>query len=221
MQIESMALVIHHLETGINGNSMAIVAHEFRQSESGPQLGPGRVFNSSDKRAMAKILVDEINTDIELLSECCLVSNLETLTWYRPRAKASICMHGKDLNVPLPNLVFLCHKGKLFVKAFKGTKRPNFDTDLFSSSLPNMYEQGSWCSGGNRLPEHPTQRDIAKIETMFFESPFTHSGSEPFPGTTIDTWLETLQEKQSFPIKALIPSRLTLGTWINRITRGF
>jgi hypothetical protein len=58
---------------------------------------------------------------------------------------------------------------------------------------------------------------------MFFESPFTHAGSEPLPGgaTDMTTWFESLQGKRTFPTKGLEASDLTLGRWINRVSGGY
>ena len=223
MQIQSTAIVFHHLQHGMSGESLSVVTHDFRDTDTGPELGPGRVFSSSDKVALARVLIDDLNTSIELLNERCMVSNLETLMWYRPRAKAALCIAGVDYTVPLPSLLFLCHRGKLYVKAYKGTGRPHSETELYSAGLPNLYQLGSWCAGGNQLPSHPAQSDIDRIESMFFESPYTHSGSEPMPGGATDmaAWFESLQDKRSFPGKLLEASNLTLGRWINRVSGGY
>ena len=223
MQIESTAIVFHHLQAGITSESLSVVTHDFRQTDTGPSLGPGRVFSSSDKAALARVLVDDLNTGIELLNEHCVVANLETLMWYRPRASAELCIAGVDYTVPLPSLLLLCHQGKLYVKAYKGASRPHEGTDLYSAGLPNLYAQGAWCSGGNQLPSHPSQRDIERVQSMFFESPFTHAGSEPLPGGATDmiTWFESLQGKRTFPTKTLESSDLTLGHWINRVSGGY
>lgn len=222
MHIESTAIVFHHLQTGMSGESLSVVTHDFRQTDAGPSLGPGRVFGTSDKMALARVLIDDLNTGIELLNERCIVANLETLMWFRPRANTKLCVAGVDYTVPLPSLLFLCHRGKLYVRAYKGNKRPDQDTELYSAGLPNLYQHGSWCAGGNQLPSHPCQRDIEKIEAMFFESPFTHAGSEPLPGGALDmtSWFGSLQNKRSFPTRSLEPADMTLGRWINRVSGG-
>jgi len=223
MHIESTAIVIHHLQTGPSDAALSVVAHDVRQSDKGPSLGPGRTFSSTDKLALARVLIDDLSASVELLDERCLVVNLETLMWYRPRAKTTLCIAGVDYTVPLPSLLFLCHRGELHVKAYKGTKRPSADTELFSAGLPNLYKLGSWCSGGNRLPEHPGQESIAEIESAFFESPFTHSGNEPLPGNRDEMtgWFKLLQARRSFPTQALISSNLTMGKWINCVTEVY
>lgn len=223
MHIESIAIVLHHLQSGMHGESLSAVAHDFRQSDSGPSLGPGRVFSTADKIALARVLIDDLDTSVELLSERCLVANLETLMWFRPRANTKLNISGVDYTVPLPSLLFLCHQGKLYVKAYKGTGRPHEETELYSAGLPNLYAQGSWCAGGNQLPSHPSQRDIERIETMFFESPFTHAGTEPLPVGTTDmvSWFESLQGKRTFPTRTLKSSGLTLKRWISHVSGGF
>lgn len=223
MQIESTAIVIHQLQTGMSHQSLSVVTHDFRQSDTGLSLGPGRVFSESDKVALARVLIDDLNTGVELLNERSLVANLETLAWFRPRGKTTICVNGSDFAVPLPSLVFFCHQGQLYVKAFKGKGRPKTSTELYSASLPNLYSDGLWCAGGNLLPSRPSQSDIEKIETMFFQSPFTHAGSEPFPAkvTDMSTWFESLQGKETYPTKALVGSGLSFGQWVSRISGAY
>lgn len=222
MQLESTAIVFHKLNTGMHASALSVVTHELRSGTNGPSLGPGRVFSTADKMALAQSLVDDLSAHVELLDERCLVANLETLMWYRPRQKTTVCVAGLEYSVPLPSLVFLCHRGKLYVRAYKGAGRPNGETLLLSAGLPNLYQSGSWCAGGNLLPSHPTQRDIERIEHLFFESPFTHPGSEPMPHGCKDMteWFCALQSKRSFPMKSLPTSSQTLGRWLQGVVGG-
>lgn len=222
MQVTSTAIVVHRLQTGVDQEALSVVTHDLRHSESGPSLGPGRVFTSADKMALANVLIDDLSPSIELLNERCLVLGLETMMWSRPAARTTVCVEAEKHTVPLPPLLFLCHRGTLYVKAYKGRGRPKADTPLFASGLPNLYALGAWCSGGNPIPQLPGQRDIARVESMFFESPFTHAGDEPLPHgvESLQDWVAILQKQRSYPASALKSSEMTLGEWMRDVTEG-
>lgn len=214
--VSSLALLIHKVESGpTNNSSLAVMAHDVYHQGGQSVLGAGRPFNTTDKQNLLDILAEDTSAEMEFLEARCLASGKESLMWYRPRQKTTMDVCGKDYTVPLPSLIFLLHKGTLYVTAYKGDKRPEPTTRLLQCGLPNIGGgKGSWCSGGNGLPNHPTQAHIDRIEEVFFLSPFTHfNGASADLGTEEDQssrksltpYFELLQTKRQFPTSKLKP----------------
>lgn len=222
MTVQSVALVLHKITVNNGDNELSVIAHDVHHTQGQSVLGPGRVFSTRDKQALTEILSNDLNRTLELLQPVCLAASHETLLWYRPRQRTTVCLQGQELAVPLPSLVFLCHQGQLYVMAYRGNRRPTPATRLFVSGLPNIQQAlGDWCSGGNRLPEHPAQSHIERIETMFFRSPFTHWGSwSPDDNADITEWFTAMADKKTFPVSVLPSADQTLGQWFSQITRG-
>lgn len=221
MPLNSTAIVIHKAELSNFENILSVTAHEIHHGDKQSSLGPGRVFSNDDKASLAMVLSGDSAAPMELLSPHCLAAGKETLLWHRPRQKTTINVDGKLLDVHLPSLVFLAHKGELFVMATQGTKRPEPDSPLLFSGMPNAYKNGLWCSGGNRIPDNPQQRHIEQIERLFFESPFTHWGAErPKDSGDMTDWFTNLATKNRFPMRSLNSINLNLGLWFRSITNA-
>ncbi len=226
--INSRALVIHQAQFGNAQDTFSILSHDVYHHGGKSALGPGRPFGHDEKTALLSILSDYMNRDLEFLDAYCLASSHESLVWYRPRQKTTINVNGEDMDVPMPSLIFMAHKGHLYVAAYKGERRPERDTKLLNCCLPNVGGHGSWCSGGNRIPDLPIQAHAAKIEKMFFLSPFTHWGTfVPSEGDDrklkMETFFSGLKGKRTFPISLLSDMKVTVSEWMDIITgkRGY
>lgn len=220
MQVQSTALIFHEVNTGPGDRTLSVVAHDvlYREQQS-PVMGAGKVLDTEAKAKILQVLNDDVQRSPEFIEPATLFQDRETLVWYRVRQKTRVCLDGHNLSIPVPSLVFMLHRGHLYVRAYKGERRPSPDTHLICSGLPNLYANGSWCAGGNRLPERPSQRHMADVEGMFFESPFTHDGSErPINGGGLD-WLRSLEGKPRFPIRQLPGTRHTLMSWIKEVRK--
>lgn len=226
MDIQSTALVFHQIRHGsqyrYGDSDLSVIVHDVRHDDSQPTLGPGRVFSNTDKQRLAEVLVEDLRVNVELLNPYCLSAAQQTLMWYRPRGRQSLRFQHETLECPLPSLVFLAHKGQLYVKAYKGERRPDANTPLTSAGMPNTNHFGSWCSGGNTVADFPTQRDIERIEERFFLSPFTHMGSERLPHKgpeNMEAFYRWLAGQRRYPSGSMVSSNLTLGQWLKRITQ--
>jgi len=224
MSVQSMAIVIHQANPGGFGNQiLSVVRHTIHHGENESVLGPGAVFSQEDKNHLIEILTDDTKQPMELLDETVLMRGEETLVWYRPRQKTQVNANGTDYTVPLPSLVFACHKGHLYVMAYQGERRPTHHTPLFMAGLPNIQsELGNWCSGGNNLPAKPTQAQMTRIEEVFFVSPFTHwsRGIPQQADHDFEQWFKTLSRQRRFPMKTLPDAELTLDQWLRKLTRA-
>lgn len=217
--IESTAVVFHEIQTGDYSKELSVITHPIHYDRKGqPMLGAGRVFSTSDKQRLADSLGRNLTRDVEFMDTQCLAGGAETLMWFSPRkGKRELCVIDEYLQVPLPSLVFLLHKGQLFVKAYKGDKRPDPKTRLYDAPLPNLYADASWCDGGNRLPGFPAQSDIERIERMFFESPFTGMHHTNIGGfTQMQPYFRSLAKKKVFPTSTLRGNDQALGQFLKR-----
>ena len=218
--VETTAILFHELHTGDYQSELSVVTHPVASDAKGlPVLGPGRVFSTADKQRLVNALNSEQSAKIEFLEARCIVSNVETMMWYRGREeKTEICVNGKYFKIALPSLVFLVHQGKLYVAAYKGEKRPTPDTALYDAPLPNLYSGGSWCDGGNKIPGFPSQADCERLEAMFFESPFTHMGGRDLPKKmSMGEYYGELETKKRYPTSTLHNSGRTLWQWLEGI----
>lgn len=220
MSVQSTALVIHHAALANREEILSVTTHDIHHGERQSVLGPGRVFDMKAKEDLSALLSNHLNNSMELLSPVCLAAGVETLMWHRPRRKTTVNINGKIMDVAVPSLVFTAHKGRLYVMATQGEKRPDADTRLLVSGMPNVGADGSWCSGGNPIPEQPRQRHIVAMERSFFESPFTHWATSGNPDTnlSIEDWFSSLKGKARFPMRSLRDSRTTLNQWFKKIT---
>lgn len=219
--VSSQAFVLHRAKFGEDGDTFTILAHDVFHQNGKSQLGPGRAFGHDQKTALLTILSGYMQRDLEFLDAVCLAASHQTLVWYRPRQKTTVNLRGTEIDVPMPSLVFLAHKGQLHVAAYKGERRPERDTKLLHCALPNIQTNlGGWCSGGNRLPDMPSQHHIERMEKMFFQSPFTHWGhTRPSEaGESMEDYFTALKGKTRFPISQLEEMGTTLTGWMDVIT---
>jgi PRTRC genetic system protein B len=226
--VHSLALVVHSANLG-SDQTLSVVAHDVHHQDRKSMLGPGRVFSTRDKQELLGLLSGNLNMSLEMLDERCLAASQETIMWFKPRGKQLVNVQGTELEVPLPSLIFLLHQRQLHIVAYKGNRRPDPDTKLLACGLPNVSRNGSWCSGGNAMPAHPTQSDIEGIERRFFLSPFTHwTGNHVTDAGDMEQFFHDLSEKRSYPVNKLAPATqplrngwddrcVTLKSWMNEI----
>jgi|GEM_PF-6744409 len=223
--IQSLALVMHRAQFGHQQGTFSILAHDIHHTGNQSVLGAGRVFGHEEKMALLHVLADYRSSDLEFLDAKCLASSHETMMWYRPRQKTMININGTDYTVVVPSLVFLLHKARLHVAAFRGDKRPEKTTRLLHCSMPNIQSNvGDWCTGGNRLPDRPHQGQIEGIEGMFFLSPFTHWNSAYAATDAAEKqadmveFFEGLVGKRTFPNSKLKEMGCDLHSWMQHLT---
>lgn len=235
ISVESTALMIHQINH-YHESTLSLVVHDVRTDAQGrPSLGAGRVLDEACKQNIIEILDRDINRNQGFIRPELLLHEPTRMVWFRKRRKTSINLAGEIITVPMPSLVFLLEQGRLSVVAIKGERRPQPTTRVFHSALPNVDVNGVWCSGGKQLPERPQQRHIERIETMFFEAPFTYGRGSTMAtqGLADSEGLECADEMAAwhclvgmhrFPGSRLLPLRpnqpwggdtVTLEQWVN------
>lgn len=213
--VESQALVLHKLD-----QHFSAVIHDIHYYDQGPVMGAGRVMSASDQERLIEILSSQSNHTLAFVPDTLLAQDRQTLMWWRPAGPAQLGFSAGMLTAHLPALVFCLHKGNLKVAALRSQERPTPDSKLYHSGFPNTSESGSWCSGGNRLPDEPNQGHMQRVQDTFLESPFTHGGGSAIKdeSNVMDFWKNARRAKP-FPVRRLLPMGKTLGDWIKEAAK--
>lgn len=222
LSIEATALIFHHMTDSNRTGHLTVTTHPIHHVDGRPELGAGTNFSTQDKAHLAQLLLDDLSTELALLDAHVLATSLETLIWYHPRSRVRLCFAKSGwVEVPLPSLIFRCHRGSLSVVAYKGERRPTAETPVFQAPFPNLFSGGQLCLGGNRLPAFPRPKDRSKLERFFLESPFTDHGAtivlKDQEGSIEEFWqgLSEVNAKR-FPTSRLqaMSGYRTLGDWM-------
>lgn len=70
--------------------------------------------------------------------------------YHRP-ARYRLMYAGRELDMPMPALLFCSYAGKVSLYALKGDSFPTDDTPLFYPPMPNIFNDGRVCTGENRF----------------------------------------------------------------------
>ncbi len=111
-----------------------------------------------------------------------------------------------------PALLWVASGLSLSVFALKESRRPDPETELYQAPFYNVGDDGSVCLGTTPRPESGLPEDW---ETQFFRSTFTHPNGQvklcKYRGGFNKLWKTLLADKtQEFPLKALIPLKITI-----------
>lgn len=137
-----------------------------------------------------------------------------SVVWYtKPQARKlyfteSLGMASQEL--PLPALVWVADKSRLFVYALKGKRKPRLNTPLYNAPFFNLYHSGNVCMGSVdvRITQSAALEEfITAWEGYFFGSYFSHliDGHNPVKGNLISLY-QNLAATGTFPVKELMPN---------------
>jgi len=128
--------------------------------------------------------------------------------YFSPQRRTLLFHKNESLNVPLPGMVFICHKKKVSVYCYKKAARPDENTVMYKNVLPN----GCFnvCFGNVKM--EPTydnpQRLIDYIENRYFNASFTNENTYNILKGISDknyyNFMKSIQSVKSFPKKMLI-----------------
>jgi PRTRC genetic system protein B len=123
-------------------------------------------------------------------------------------------MNGKQY--PHPPLIFKVSGSHLSVRALAENKRPNTKTVMQMAPYWNCAENGVVCTGSMRIPREKSVSAIEGWETAFFRSEFTHANGTRtrHPKGLVALW-KSLQGKETFPARYLLPVKQTLSDFVN------
>jgi PRTRC genetic system protein B len=199
--------------------------HPVQKGEAGLILGAGRQVSHEEVEAFARSLSETPRTR-EILPACALYSDASLLAWHVPARRRVIYFDGRALpalkrlsgsEVWHPPLLFVAQRKGLRVYALNSEERPEADTPLFVAPYPNLYDNGSMCSGNVRLPSALRWSEREGWERAFYDSAFTHSNAKTLtthPQGLAGVWRRAKTIK-SWHAQWLVEAKKTLHEAVN------
>lgn len=213
-----------------------VAVHEIEyinHDKSKPYIGAGRPATKAALSRLVKELLPSIANKRAVLPANLLSYDFEHLAWYVPPSKKQLWFNNEKLGgkqsakIDLPGLVFYVDNKSWHVFALKTKERPNADTQLFVSPFLNVWSGGKICVGNISVPKLNGPASMEAYEDAFFNSYFTHinihekNGLVKYQGGPYNLWKQLIDgELNKFPLKALVPHKLTLGEFLASINGG-
>lgn len=177
----------------IYGNDKAIshaTLHKVEIVENRPRIKHGAPVSKKALHSYIEALAKLDPQSTEFLDEHILCRGAGILLWWRKPQKTRLWFRSSALNeelgksdqakkalsveVNMPGMVFLVHKENLYVMFVKGDARPTRTSELFKTSLMNVWDTTQVCTGNVRLPEKALASATQDWEDVLFASHFTH-----------------------------------------------
>lgn len=187
-----------------------VTKHSVRLSQSGiPSLDAGSPIHRSDIFELIQQLRGAL--PVEFLPANVLVRTQESIVWWTPPAIRSM-FYAKEKGIevaqlsgrrfPQPSLVFRAQAGSLDIRALASNERPGPKTPLYRAPYWNVNDSGEVCLGTTQVPKEVTIDSLARWESAFFESEFTHPNATrkltEHPGGFVGLW-NSLIGRRHFP----------------------
>lgn len=209
------------------GPSAFVTKHNVKLNHAGvPSLDAGSPIHPLDISALIEQLRGTL--PVEFLPSNVLVRTQDSIVWWTsPTTRAMFYAKEKGAEVaqlsglrfPQPGLIFRAQPGHLSIRAVSCKERPAPDTLLYRAPYWNVNDSGDVCLGSTRVPRQVTVDSLARWESGFFESEFTHPNAAnkltEHPGGFIGLW-KSLVGKHKFPAEYLADAKETLGQFIQR-----
>jgi PRTRC genetic system protein B len=138
-----------------------------------------------------------------------------SVIWYTKAKKQKLYFSASlglaSQEVPLPALVWLADKSRLYLFALLGKNKPNLNTPLCNAPFFNLYNNGNVCMGSVdvRISQSASLEEfIAAWENYFFGSYFSHliGGHNPVKGNLISLYQNLAGNGSKFPVEELVPT---------------
>lgn len=166
---------------GTGGNAIATI-HDVFRSHGKAQIQPGRGVSLANLQD----LVIALTTDKKsaYLPDNVLSCNFTRLVWWTPSCVRPIWFSTQDkkfnkqmngAKVTHPAMLFCVTGGSFRVFALACDTRPTPETPVYQAPYYNIYASGRMCVGNAAVPKMLMPSNIAKFESAFFGSAFTHN----------------------------------------------
>jgi PRTRC genetic system protein B len=207
--------------------SAFVTKHSVRLSQSGiPSLDAGSPIHRADIFELIQQLRGAL--PVEFLPANVLVRTQESIVWWTAPAIHSM-FYAKEKGIevaqlsgrrfPQPSLVFRAQAGSLDIRALASNERPGRKTPLYRAPYWNVNDSGEVCLGTTQVPKEVTIDSLARWESAFFESEFTHPNATrkltEHPGGFVALW-KSLIGRRYFPGEHLANAKENLGDFIRR-----
>lgn len=156
---------------------------ELNAKTGAPRILAGRSMTESDYTELVRGLANQADHAPAWVDPSTLVtSTTRNAVWYPPAKRA---MHFKESSfvkdtftasavLACPGLVFMVDRGRDYVFAVKGDKRPVPEDDLYQAPFFNVWARGEICRGTSVLAEGADRNDPRAAHDRFFGSHFSH-----------------------------------------------
>lgn len=139
--------------------------------------------------------------------------------WYTPAQKVSLLFR-EDLDIPcgkapVPSLLWKATTHDLHIYALEACEGLNLDTPLYQSPFFNVNGVGHVCMGTVNVQiasDCPLEHFMLTWQQYFFNSYFSHliEHRSPVKGNIVQLWKSLVNTRKKFPLKQLLPTRLTI-----------
>lgn len=224
-QTKSVEVTTHEIIT-----RMASADSERGQQRSRYTLGAGQVFGAEQKAELSAILNEEQGSKgLSLIPEYLLAQTAYAIVWWMPGKErdqiVSTNTGRQRFRIKMPGCVAAMCRGKLYVAAVKGVKRPSSESPLYRLPIANLVTDFTFCMGNICLPKEAKIENIPVWSDGVWETTNTHLGRPPVKGVSTSeeylAFLKQLDGKGRFPTQKLIPTEATLGGLLTALeTRG-
>lgn len=153
----------------------------------------------------------------EILGWQVVLDNLKALVWIRPKIRT---IYHRDIDrkiiAPMPGMIFSLENNRLTVFAVKGNRRPQKNSFLYHLPIWNIDITGRVCTGTCKLPdllikEGEPEKIIREWESVFFDSEFTHEGTQVYDKIDLIKFWKSLDGKKEFSFEGLLSTHKTVN----------
>ncbi|KZC32586.1 hypothetical protein RhoFW510R10_11770 [Rhodanobacter sp. FW510-R10] len=227
-QIQTTFALLFHSRA--HSNSLEVVtAHRVDTIKGAPVIGAGRPITPEDERKVQLLLLSrrEDPAPMQVFPAHLLFCDATRLVWWQPSQVRPMYLRDTEgkpsvIVTRWPNLIFHVTDRSLSVATFDGEGRPDATTRLLHSTLPNIYQDTSVCTGNAMLPVGPAVEEMDRWEAVIFETAFTHSnnptalrrGRAKEPMDVEAFWRARDGVVDAFPYRRAADTGVTLGAWI-------
>jgi PRTRC genetic system protein B len=205
-------------------NGTYIETHELiPEGLGGYVLGPAISLDNEQRKRFAAMVTKDpeaIVNDNRILPDHVLYYSNNPLShkviWFAKPGKYTLYFGGQNINkceveISLPQLIFMYEDKKLHVFATKEKIRPSENTKLFTLPFLNMYKDNSICLGNTLKQGLSLLESIICLEEIFYKARFCedHLSSDTNKRGLIPFW-KTIIKSKVFPMDRLIPKKETL-----------
>ena len=143
--------------------------------------------------------------------------------WYTPKQKTNL-LFSENLGIPcgtanIPPLIWKASKDALAIYAVPESDHITAETVLHNAPFFNIYRDGKVCMGNVKInvPKDSSLENFMGLwQEAFFNSYFSHmiQSHNPINGNIVQLWQSLVGTRKHFPVKLLIPLKLTLKNLI-------